>query len=297
MKSFNWKTSPEDQALVRRIVARANRYAARNRQEPIEDLDMDLIACHNNGCELDLRGLLDAEAFDFVHDVHGIHHHLDRRTGRLVDHFEPRYSKSSQRIQPKAPPRKKAVRLAPGFTLIELLATIGVVGMLIGLLMPALASSIATGRRVACSANLRGLGQATAMYRDANAGAIPVAVWPAHAATSATAPYDALSGFLSANLPTPDWAAREARTGQPWACPADPYAEVTGFSYAYAPMIFFQVLGDTRHRAIYRAFAEADAVLFLDSEPVHPGDGPSRHNAAFSDGSVRQFLGRVCTLR
>lgn len=51
---------------------------------------MDVTACHANGCELDLNKLLEAPAPDFAHDVFGIRRHLDRRTGKLGDHFLPR---------------------------------------------------------------------------------------------------------------------------------------------------------------------------------------------------------------
>lgn len=42
---------------------------------------------------LDLEGLRDANEYDFVHDVVGINHHLNRRNGELKDFFLPRYAK------------------------------------------------------------------------------------------------------------------------------------------------------------------------------------------------------------
>ena len=56
----------------------------------LQELEMDLIACHLNGCELDLVKLLEAPAFDFAHDIAGITRHLDRTTGQLGDCFLPR---------------------------------------------------------------------------------------------------------------------------------------------------------------------------------------------------------------
>ena len=53
-------------------------------------LRMDLIAVHANGCPLDLRRLLDADDFNFFHDVNGIDCHINRRTGKLKNHFRPR---------------------------------------------------------------------------------------------------------------------------------------------------------------------------------------------------------------
>ena len=51
---------------------------------------MDLNATHLNGCPLDLKRLLDADDFNFIHDVGGIANHLDRNTGELTDFFWPR---------------------------------------------------------------------------------------------------------------------------------------------------------------------------------------------------------------
>jgi len=40
-----------------------------------------------------LKGLLQAENFDFLHDVIGIVNHLNRETGELEDYFVPRYAR------------------------------------------------------------------------------------------------------------------------------------------------------------------------------------------------------------
>lgn len=56
-------------------------------------LHMDIEACHSNGCPLRLKDLLAADDFNFSHDVFGIRDHIDRTTGRLLDHFVPRFAK------------------------------------------------------------------------------------------------------------------------------------------------------------------------------------------------------------
>lgn len=78
---------------IDRIVSRAERLGLL-RDEPGAHmtLGMDITATHANGCPLDLAGLLDAEDFDFAHDVAGIQRHIDRRTGALLDCFLPRYA-------------------------------------------------------------------------------------------------------------------------------------------------------------------------------------------------------------
>jgi len=60
---------------------------------------MDITACHANGCRLDLGRLLAADDFNLAHDVFGIRHHLDRATGKLTDHFSPRFA-SALEAQP-----------------------------------------------------------------------------------------------------------------------------------------------------------------------------------------------------
>ena len=62
-----------------------------------------------------------------------------------------------------------------GFTLIELLVVIAVIGILAGLLLPALAGGKAKARNSVCINNLRQLGMATRLYADDNSSRMPSA--------------------------------------------------------------------------------------------------------------------------
>ena len=47
-------------------------------------------------CPLKLQELLDAEDFDFYHDIVGIHNNLNRKTKKLENCFVPRYAKGNK---------------------------------------------------------------------------------------------------------------------------------------------------------------------------------------------------------
>ena len=69
------------------------------------------------------------------------------------------------------------------FTLIELLVVIAIVGILAALLLPALGRAKESGRRAACSSNLRQLAIAVSLYAGDHDGLLPpralVNSWPA----------------------------------------------------------------------------------------------------------------------
>ncbi len=90
MKTISFKATKEEHEAITRIVDRALK------MRPDLDrltLDMDLTACHANGCPMDWAKLESADAFNFSHDVFGIMRHIDRDTGELTDFFLPRCAK------------------------------------------------------------------------------------------------------------------------------------------------------------------------------------------------------------
>lgn len=90
---ISWEIAPEDLAIVKKIVDRA---AALYKREHILrdkiDIQMDIEACHLNGCPLRLADMLEADDFNFMHDVDGIANCISHDTGRLTKNFLPRFA-------------------------------------------------------------------------------------------------------------------------------------------------------------------------------------------------------------
>ena len=59
------------------------------------DVMMDIQCVHQNSCPLRLVQLSEADDFNLMHDIVGIHNHLDRKTKKLEGCFLPRYAENS----------------------------------------------------------------------------------------------------------------------------------------------------------------------------------------------------------
>ena len=150
-------------------------------------------------------------------------------------------------------------RARSGFTLIELLVVISIIALLIGILLPALGKARASATRVACMANLRGIGQSLEIYRNDHDRGLPVMreQWTAEVVPPEQIPPPddyagrldyltlprALEGYIDAPEPQPDAIDGGWSSASPWACPADngsaseppPFYEAYQTSYYYAP--------------------------------------------------------------
>lgn len=93
MKKVSFDRTTKEDATLAEILDRAARiwpnfYA--EGKAPRDRLWMDLAATHANGCPMDFEKLLAVEDFTFMHDIDGITRHMNRKTGKLGDHFRPR---------------------------------------------------------------------------------------------------------------------------------------------------------------------------------------------------------------
>lgn len=86
---------PADERKTARAIARRARdlLLSMGTDRDALDIDMDIVATHCNGNPLRLKELLAADDFNLLHDVSGIARHLNRETGKLENHFSPRFSK------------------------------------------------------------------------------------------------------------------------------------------------------------------------------------------------------------
>lgn len=91
--AIRFKVSDADARFLRVILRRAAHIARQNLAE-FDRLEygMSLRACHANGCPMDFERLSAADDFNLMHDVIGIDRHVSRVTGKLENHFFPRFA-------------------------------------------------------------------------------------------------------------------------------------------------------------------------------------------------------------
>lgn len=188
---------------------------------------------------------------------------------------------------------------ADGFTLVEVLVVIAVIGIIVGLVIPALSSVHAEAHSTLCLSNLRQLYTAVDTARQQRKDMFPYAApLPVPAGQFALVPGlpETLKGIITSDNPV-------------WMCPADQTddSEAIGTSYAYIPGAFMLLeppLLPEPPSLPMTPYANAQRVarliterwsngylhplpLIADSGDYHVSGNRKPRNAVFIDGNAR----------
>ncbi len=90
----SFEVTKDERKLIEKIAERADKdlFGHAHGVQSRLDTEMDLSAVIAQGVPMRLQELLDADAFNFAHDIGGIYRHLDRSTGKLGGCFLPRFA-------------------------------------------------------------------------------------------------------------------------------------------------------------------------------------------------------------
>jgi prepilin-type N-terminal cleavage/methylation domain-containing protein/prepilin-type processing-associated H-X9-DG protein len=175
----------------------------------------------------------------------------------------------------RAPDRNAA------FTLIELLVVIAIIGLLAGLLLPALGKAQESGRSTKCLSHLRQIGMALQMYVDDNHNRMPVM-------------YDRGFDPLPTNdVPPSVEVVLKDHLGSTnvLRCPSDRDGifEQTGSSYFWNSLLNGQHADHLDVLAL--GFSPHQIPVFMDKENFHAALGPNKAvNFLYADGHVKKLL-------
>ena len=170
--------------------------------------------------------------------------------------------------------RPRALRAA-GFTLVELLVVLGIIIVLVGILVPAVAGARKESRKTVCKAQLQQIGYAFRMYTDQNKGRYPRA--------------SSLPSVNPNNYPllTETIGPFVGNDQRVFHCPSDETLYPTErISYFYNAELADRPVAQTFFYLVYRDMTRVP--IAWDADHFHGGSLP--FNWLFIDGHVEHFL-------
>ncbi len=169
---------------------------------------------------------------------------------------------------------RRRVQRPRAFTLVELLIVIGIIGLLVGVLYPALSQAMVMARRTTCATNLHDAGAAMQLYLHEFNQVMPVAAQLPSAHLNEDPP---IAKVLKPYLATPEVLR----------CPSDTertYFRTEGSSYEYNSALGGCEVGQS---FLSRRFGEDVTPVMYDYESFHGQDTkPGSRNYLFADGHV-----------
>jgi prepilin-type N-terminal cleavage/methylation domain-containing protein/prepilin-type processing-associated H-X9-DG protein len=156
-------------------------------------------------------------------------------------------------------------KLSRAFTLVELLVVISVIGLLMGILVPALGKARGVANRTYCMANLNQLGIAMRSYLDDNRDIFPICAAFPWFVTDSNAP-----GYAPPITKTLGLIVKEPKV---FICKADNikkyYLRVGNTSYQYNAFLAGITLKESP--LVQSGAKERDMEVMSDFDAVHPG--------------------------
>ncbi len=193
-------------------------------------------------------------------------------------------------------------RVRGGFTLIELLVVVSIVALLLGILLPSLKGARGGAKRVACGANLRGIGQALRGYLNESNDILPVVAYlpslPGEGPPRPSLP-DTLRPYLEKD------SSAQIADMEVFRCPADTpgvtdrgapnenksFFETEGTSYQFNTRLYWfmrdQASSDpwlVKPTSLYNFVRNPDIVQMLGGQPTEQEIWLIRDYAAFHGG-------------
>ena len=161
-----------------------------------------------------------------------------------------------------------------GFTLIELLVVIAIIGVLTGLILPAVSHVRRTARQTACLSNLHSIGRAMRMYLNQSNDIMPVAAqMPSLNLNNEPRIADVLAPYVS--------------NPKVFRCPDDTkrsFFASEGSSYEYRNCLGGRRVQDS---FLTRRWGETKTPVMYDYRPFHgTPNTPGAANYLFADGHV-----------